>query len=84
MVRSALVVAAIALSVLIALQGVDADKKQSKKYSKEANDPHFQQVKQEKYDPDFKSIQRPFRMAKLNLVWAKAQNVSGHHKISHI
>ncbi|XP_039490955.1 alpha-2-macroglobulin receptor-associated protein [Drosophila santomea] len=74
MVRSALVVAAIALSLLIALQGVDADKKQSKKYSKEANDPHFQQVKQEKYDPDFKSIQRPFRMAKLNLVWAKAQN----------
>ncbi|EDV49703.1 alpha-2-macroglobulin receptor-associated protein [Drosophila erecta] len=74
MVKSALVVAAIALSLLIAVQGVDADKKQSKKYSKEANDPHFQQVKQETYDPDFKSIQRPFRMAKLNLVWAKAQN----------
>ncbi|XP_017057389.1 alpha-2-macroglobulin receptor-associated protein [Drosophila ficusphila] len=74
MVRSASVVATIALFLLIASQGADADKKQSKKYSKEANDLHFQQVKQEKYDPDFKSIQRPFRMAKLNLVWAKAQN----------
>jgi len=76
MVRSAPVVAIIALFLLIASLGVDADKKQSKKYSKEANDPHFQQVKQEKYDPDFRTIQRPFRMAKLNLVWAKAQNVS--------
>ncbi|XP_052858990.1 alpha-2-macroglobulin receptor-associated protein [Drosophila gunungcola] len=74
MLKCAPVIAVLALVLLIASQGVDADKKQSKKYSKEANDPHFQQVKQEKYDPDFKSIQRPFRMAKLNLVWAKAQN----------
>ncbi|XP_037808616.1 alpha-2-macroglobulin receptor-associated protein-like [Lucilia sericata] len=50
-----------------------ADKK-AKKYSREANDPHFEQVKSETYDPDFRTLQRPFRMAKLNLVWAKAQN----------
>ncbi|XP_017117228.1 alpha-2-macroglobulin receptor-associated protein [Drosophila elegans] len=74
MLKCAPVIALLALVLLIVSHGVDADKKQSKKYSKEANDPHFQQVKQEKYDPDFKSIQRPFRMAKLNLVWAKAQN----------
>lgn len=30
----------------------------------------------EKYDPDFRNLQRPFRMAKLNLVWTKAQQVS--------
>ncbi|XP_016975593.1 alpha-2-macroglobulin receptor-associated protein [Drosophila rhopaloa] len=74
MFKSAPVIAVLALVLLIASQGVDADKKQSKKYSKEANSPHYEQVKKEKYDPDFKSIQRPFRMAKLNLVWAKAQN----------
>ncbi|XP_022210975.1 alpha-2-macroglobulin receptor-associated protein [Drosophila obscura] len=64
----------LALTLLITCHCVDADKKQSKKYSREANDPHFQQVTDEKYDPDFKKIQRPFRMAKLNLVWSKAQN----------
>ncbi|XP_058453717.1 alpha-2-macroglobulin receptor-associated protein-like, partial [Malaya genurostris] len=26
------------------------------------------------YEPDFRNIQRPFRMAKLNLVWSKAQH----------
>lgn len=30
----------------------------------------------EKYDPDFRTLQKPFRMAKLNLVWVKAQQVS--------
>lgn len=30
----------------------------------------------EKYDPDFRNLQKPFRMAKLNLVWTKAQQVS--------
>ncbi|XP_018785119.1 PREDICTED: alpha-2-macroglobulin receptor-associated protein [Bactrocera latifrons] len=67
------------------------DKKQSKKYSREANEqqyntqkkqhkskekPHEGEVKltTERYDPDFRNLQRPFRMAKLNLVWAKAQN----------
>ncbi|KAH8243138.1 hypothetical protein KR032_004742 [Drosophila birchii] len=75
MIKPGLVLAVLALALLVASQGVGADKKQSKKYSREANDPqHFEQVRQEKYDPDFKTIQRPFRMAKLNLVWAKAQN----------
>lgn len=60
--------------VLVALQCVAADKKESKKYSREANDPHFKHVIEEKYDPDFKNIQRPFRIAKLNLLWSKAQN----------
>lgn len=30
----------------------------------------------EKYDPDFRTLQKPFRMAKLNLVWVKAQQVN--------
>lgn len=69
-------VALVACYILLASQGVDADRKESKKYSKEANDPHFKQVLNEKYEPEIRNLQRPFRMAKLNLVWAKAQNVS--------
>lgn len=69
-------VALVALTILIATPCADADKKQSKKYSKEANDPHFKQIVDEKYEPEIRNLQRPFRMAKLNLVWAKAQNVS--------
>lgn len=73
------------------------DKKQSKKYSREANEQQYTQQKQhkskeksyeaefklttERYDPDFRNLQRPFRMAKLNLVWAKAQNVSANNTI---
>lgn len=63
------------IAVLLLCSGTFADKK-SKKYSREANEPQFEQVKSETYDPDFRTLQRPFRMAKLNLVWAKAQNVS--------
>lgn len=44
--------------------------KKFNKYSKEAN------VREEKYDPDFRKIEKPFRMAKTNLVWTKAVNVS--------
>lgn len=69
-------VALVALCILIATQCTDADKKSSKKYSKEANDPYFKQIVDEKYEPEIRNLQRPFRMAKLNLVWAKAQNVS--------
>lgn len=29
----------------------------------------------EKYDPDFRTLHKPFRMAKLNMVWSKAQQV---------
>lgn len=32
----------------------------------------------EKYDPDFRNLQKPFRMAKLNLLWSKAVHVSNH------
>ncbi|EDW85179.2 uncharacterized protein Dwil_GK12751 [Drosophila willistoni] len=72
-----LIMAKIAVTIAIVfavLQCAAADKKESKKYSREANDPHFKQVVEEKYDPDFKNIQRPYRMAKLNLLWSKAQN----------
>ncbi|XP_023035963.1 alpha-2-macroglobulin receptor-associated protein [Drosophila willistoni] len=66
---------AVTIAIVFAvLQCAAADKKESKKYSREANDPHFKQVVEEKYDPDFKNIQRPYRMAKLNLLWSKAQN----------
>lgn len=47
-----------------------AAEKAHEKYSKKANSlPNA-----EPYDPDFRNIQRPFRMAKLNLVWTKAQH----------
>lgn len=48
-------------------------KKHKSKYSAEANQP-TEPV--EKYDPDFRTIQKPYRMAKLNLVWSKAVHVS--------
>ncbi|XP_053951107.1 alpha-2-macroglobulin receptor-associated protein [Anastrepha ludens] len=77
--------------MLLQLHLAIGDKKQSKKYSREANDPKNTQQKSydkssrktdesewklttEAYDPDFRNLQRPFRIAKLNLVWAKAQN----------
>ncbi|XP_034115943.1 alpha-2-macroglobulin receptor-associated protein [Drosophila albomicans] len=75
------IVALVAFCILIATQCANADKKQSKKYSKEANDPHFKQVINEKYEPEIRNLQRPFRMAKLNLVWAKAQNRLTESKI---
>lgn len=55
------------ISVLLLLCSAYADKKSNNKY--------YEQVKNEGYDPDFRTLQRPFRMAKLNLVWSKAQNV---------
>lgn len=70
-----LFVALVACCILLASQSVNADRKE-KKYSKEANDPQFKHVINEKYEPEIRNLQRPFRMAKLNLVWAKAQNVS--------
>lgn len=48
-------------------------KKQKSKYSAEANQPP---EPVEKYDPDFRAIQKPYRMAKLNMVWSKAVHVS--------
>lgn len=48
----------------------DKNKKPKNKYSEEANLPTI-----EKYDPDIREIQQPYRMAKLNMIWAKARNV---------
>lgn len=60
------------LLIIFVNQSVCDNKKHPNKYSAEANlPPHI-----EKYDPDFRTIQKPFRMAKLNLVWSKAQHVS--------
>lgn len=59
------------VTLLLIAQANGNSKKQSQKYSKEANTPHFTT---ESYDPEFRNLQRPFRMSKLNLVWTKAQN----------
>ncbi|XP_058458437.1 alpha-2-macroglobulin receptor-associated protein-like [Malaya genurostris] len=57
------------LFVHLTLAGVGATKA-SDKYSKKANALPDSEI----YEPDFRNIQRPFRMAKLNLVWSKAQH----------
>lgn len=41
-----------------------------------SEDDGLNELPAEKYDPDFRNLQKPFRMAKLNLVWTKAQQVS--------
>ncbi|XP_073816667.1 alpha-2-macroglobulin receptor-associated protein [Musca autumnalis] len=61
------------ISILLLFCSTSFADKKAKKYSREANE-HFENVKAETYDPDFRTLQRPFRMAKLNLVWSKAQN----------
>lgn len=43
--------------------------KAAKKYSKEVNEPKLQ----DPLEPNFRTLQKPFRMAKLNLVFTKAQ-----------
>lgn len=50
------------------------DKKHKNKYSAEAN--RNNDLPPEKFDPDFRTLQKPYRMAKLNMVWSKAQQVS--------
>jgi len=52
-------------------------KKHKSKYSEEANEVKPSEIPQpvepvEKYDPDFRTIRKPYRMAKLNMVWSKA------------
>ena len=60
----------VVIFLLIHLSFVECDKN-SHKYSKEAN------IRlEEKYDPEFRNIEKPFRMAKSNLVWSKAVHVS--------
>ncbi|XP_055848923.1 alpha-2-macroglobulin receptor-associated protein isoform X2 [Episyrphus balteatus] len=67
----------VTLLLIVQANGDNKNKKQSQKYSKEANRPPPQQQQHfttESYDPDFRNLQRPFRMSKLNLVWTKAQH----------
>lgn len=44
------------------------------KYSKEANQPNEPSQDYNK-DSAWKEIEKPFRLAKINLIWAKAQKV---------
>ncbi|EAT37199.1 AAEL010784-PA [Aedes aegypti] len=62
-----LVVALICVNLMPAW--IEAEKA-AEKYSKKANTLPDSEV----YQPDFRNIQRPYRMAKLNLVWSKAQH----------
>ncbi|KAG4073171.1 hypothetical protein HA402_002560 [Bradysia odoriphaga] len=57
------------LLVLVLSLSYCSCKKQKSKYSAEANQAY---EPTEKYDPDFRTLQKPYRMAKLNLVWSKA------------
>lgn len=61
------------LSLLLFITGLHAGstEEQQKENFKESIKKEFTT---ESYDPDFRHLQRPFRMAKLNLVFAKAQN----------
>lgn len=52
------------------------DKKHKSKYSAEANLPNL-----EKYEPNIRELEKPFRMAKLNLVFSKAQQVNFFNSI---
>lgn len=62
----------ILIILLISLIGVSLCDRHGNKYSAEANS---KITMNEKYDPDFRNLHKPFRMAKLNLVWTKAQHV---------
>lgn len=44
------------------------------KYSKEANLPKTEPVEGSNQTP-WKDLEKPFRLAKINLIWAKAQKV---------
>ncbi|XP_052888462.1 alpha-2-macroglobulin receptor-associated protein [Anopheles moucheti] len=59
----------IVFTVLVCSHVVHSQKAHDK-YSKHANVLPDSEI----YEPDFRNIQRPFRMAKLNLVWTKAQH----------
>lgn len=52
------------------------------KYSKEANQPKIQdQVADTNSKDSMKDLEKPFRLAKINLIWAKAQKVIYSFKI---
>ncbi|XP_062538249.1 alpha-2-macroglobulin receptor-associated protein [Armigeres subalbatus] len=61
---------ALAIISVTLMSGWTNANKAADKYSKQANVLPDSEV----YEPDFRNIQRPFRMAKLNLVWTKAQH----------
>lgn len=65
---SALIALVVFISIAFCI--VRCDSKHENKYSAKANEKFV-----ESYDPDFRNLHRPFRMAKLNLVWTKAQHV---------
>lgn len=58
--------------------------KPHKKYSKDMNEPkkvdsdenYERPVLRDIEEPNFRTLKTPYRMAKLNLVWSKAQHVS--------
>jgi len=59
--------------LLLALTIIVAEGGGNNKYSKEANVKH---TKEEKLDLSyFRNLQTPFRMAKVNMLWSKAQKV---------
>ena len=76
--RSTRLTIIICLLVFCVVQ-IKSEKNAKNKYSKEANTVRFTT---EKYDPDVRKLNKPFRIAKLNLVWSKAQHVS--KKIVHL
>lgn len=61
-----------ALLVIVLSLSYCSCKKHKSKYSAEANQSYEPTERTEKYDPDFRTLQKPYRMAKLNLVWSKA------------
>lgn len=65
-----------ALLVIVLSLSYCSCKKHKSKYSAEANQSYEPTERTEKYDPDFRTLQKPYRMAKLNLVWSKAVHVS--------
>lgn len=55
--------------IIVTLGLVNAADKHKNKYSKDANVPTI-----EKYNPEIRDIEQPFRMSKLNSVWSKARH----------
>ncbi|XP_055586555.1 alpha-2-macroglobulin receptor-associated protein [Uranotaenia lowii] len=66
--RKFLMAAVVLLATMVHFS--EAAEKAYEKYSKKANVLPDSEI----YEPDFRTIQRPFRMAKLNMVWSKAQH----------
>lgn len=75
------------MAILLATLTEAGDKKHKNKYSADANNPSkfedsfaldtndIPPPPPERNDIDFRTLHKPFRMAKLNMVWSKAQQV---------